>query len=296
MAGLLLAVAVAASCLLAAWTFRVATRVGPDDRRMLVLLGMAAPVLILGVLLGGSLTMMIAGCPLFTPADYIVSATVAGSFLALLAIACTRQLAAARKARADLEAIAEPVSEGPLYDDLVRLAADLGVRTPQLRIAGTPEVLACSAGIRRPMIVLSTGLLDRLDDQERAAVVAHELAHLKQRDHLLAFLIGWLRDGLSYVPTGRTGWEHYRHDREIACDAMSATATGHPGALASALFKIGTDAGRLSHLLGDFPPARASRAFLGYGILVAGVMGTIVVLSPVWYMPVCMNVFCRLGG
>jgi hypothetical protein len=77
---------------------------------------------------------------------------------------------------------------------------------------------------------------------------------------------------------------------------LTANATGRPGALASALFKVGTEPVRLSHLLDGVQPTQARRAFLGYGILAVGVMATIMALSPVWYMPFCMTVFCNLGG
>jgi len=317
MAGLIVAIGIAAAFLLAAATLRFASRwAGVGDRRLLVLLAMLGPALILGVLLGGSLSMVMAGCPLFTPVDHVILTVIAGCFLSFLTVACMRQAAKGRRARRDLLAVSEPVTAGPLHDVLARLAVSLGLSPPELRVAGTPEPLACSLGIRHPVIVLSSGLLARLDAQETEAVLAHELAHLKQHDHLVGFLIAWLRDSLFYVPAAAEGWEHYSHHREIACDALSASATGRPGALASALVKVGAggpppapgghaasfgpDAtrleARLAHLLGDVPPARAGRAVVTYGILVAGVMGTIVVLSPIWYMPFCMNLICRLPG
>lgn len=314
MAGLLIASAVAASCLLATWTFRLATRWGgAGDRRLLVLWAMAAPGLVLGVLLGGASAMVLEGCPLFTPFDQILVMTIAGSFLAFVVLACLRHVRQAMSARRALLAISEAVIEGKIHDQLGDLARRLGVPRPELRIIRTSRPLACTLGFRKPVVILSTGLLATLDTRECEAVLAHELAHLRQNDHVVAFLIAWLRDGLFYVPGTREGWERYRHDREIACDAMSAGATGRPGALASALFKVGAgcaaldshvaDFGpqpseieaRLEHLLGDSSSRRGGRAAVGYGIVAAGAMATILALSPIWYMPVCMTVFCRIG-
>lgn len=320
MAGLILAAGVAASCLLATWTFRLANRWGgAADRRMLVLWAMAVPATVLGVLLGGSVGMVLQACPLFGPADQIVVAAVAGVFIALVALACVRQTAQALRVRREILAVSEPMAEGPLFDKVADLAAKLGMAPPHLRLARTSQPLACSLGFRRRVVVLSTGLVAGLDDRECEAVIAHELAHLKQNDHVVGFLIAWLRDSLFFVPASREGWEHYRHDREIACDAMSAGATGRPGALASALFKVGGGSigaegaaipadhaahfghggagieARLSHLLGE-QPATARRAAVGYGILAVGAMATILALSPIWYMPVCMTVFCHFGG
>ena len=315
MAGLVLALGTVVAYILATWTTRLAARGGGfADRRMLVLCAMLQPGLVLRVLLGGSVAMVLAGCPFFTPLDHWLVAVIAGGFLALVAVACMRQTLQSVRIRRELTAISEPVLDGPLHARLGRLASEVGVRRPELRLAPSAEPLACSLGIFNPTVVLSSGLVAMLDDQECEAVLAHELAHLKQKDHLVGFLVAWLRDGLFYMPTAREAWDRYRHDREIDCDALSATATGRPAALASALFKVsaghvgdpcqvahfGPESSqletRLAHLLGDKAPATARRAIVSYGLLAAGVMLTIMALTPVWYLPVCMTLFCRTGG
>lgn len=313
MAGLVLALGAVVAYLLAMWTMRVAARSGGSaERRVLVLLALLAPGLVLGTLLGGSVAMVLSGCPFFTPLDAAVVWVVAGCFLALVGVACVRQAAHAMRVRRQIRDISEPVVEGPLCETLARLAASVGVRKPELRVARTAEPLACSLGLGRTTVIVSSGLLALLDDREREAVFAHELAHIKQNDHVVAFVVAWLRDGLCYMPTAREAWDRYAHDREIACDALSASATGRPAALASALFKVCTGHGyhpehaahfghdrshletRLSHLLGDTPPAAGSRAIMSYGVLASGVMAVIMALSPVWYTPLCMTVFCKL--
>ncbi|MBM3274244.1 MAG: M56 family metallopeptidase [Candidatus Sericytochromatia bacterium] len=299
MAGLVLLLGLAATGLLATWALRLAARwAGETDRRMLVLWALAAPAAVTGILLGGAVGMVLEGCPLFSLADHVAIAAVTGTFLVVLVLACIRQVAGHLKASADLVAASEPVQTGRLYDHVAALSARLGVATPDLRIAPTAEPLACSLGGRKPAIVLSDGLLSRLDERETEGVLAHELAHLKQRDHLVGFLIAWLRDSLFYVPGAGEGWERFRQDREIACDALAAAATGRPGALASALYKEAGEgaATRLSRLLGPAPATRAGRASVGYGILAAGAMMAIAALSPLWYTPLCMALFCHLGG
>ena len=67
---------------------------------------------------------------------------------------------------------------------VAELAGKLGVRrVPDLRLIdgdGVPMVWWVG---RRPIIALPAGLMGELDDQQTSMVLAHELAHLRRRDH-----------------------------------------------------------------------------------------------------------------
>lgn len=55
----------------------------------------------------------------------------------------------------------------------------LGVDEPELYVMVDPIPNAFTYGHTRPFIVLSSGLVDMLDDEERFFVIAHELGHIK---------------------------------------------------------------------------------------------------------------------
>jgi Zn-dependent protease with chaperone function len=55
----------------------------------------------------------------------------------------------------------------------------LGVDEPELYVQVDPVPNAFTYGHTRPFIVLSSGLVDMLDDEERFFVIAHELGHIK---------------------------------------------------------------------------------------------------------------------
>jgi Zn-dependent protease with chaperone function len=55
----------------------------------------------------------------------------------------------------------------------------LGVEEPELYLQVDPTPNAFTYGHTRPFIVLTTGLVDMLDDEERFFVIAHELGHIK---------------------------------------------------------------------------------------------------------------------
>jgi heat shock protein HtpX len=60
----------------------------------------------------------------------------------------------------------------------------LGIRLPQFGIINAPEPNALAVGATRDrgMIAVTRGLLDTLDDEELAAVLAHEAAHIRNGD------------------------------------------------------------------------------------------------------------------
>ncbi len=55
----------------------------------------------------------------------------------------------------------------------------LGVAEPELYITLDPTPNAFTYGHTRPFIVLTSGLVDMLDDEERFFVISHELGHIK---------------------------------------------------------------------------------------------------------------------
>lgn len=84
------------------------------------------------------------------------------------------------------ETDAEPVSatEYPdLHARMRRLAQSANLAVPKLAVADT-EVPNCFTvgGVSEATVVVSTGLLDTLSGDELDAVLAHELAHVRNRD------------------------------------------------------------------------------------------------------------------
>ncbi|MGQ3720962.1 M48 family metallopeptidase [Natrialba aegyptia] len=64
-----------------------------------------------------------------------------------------------------------------------RLAAQADVPLPSVAVADRPEPACLTVGTQRsPTIVVTTGLLERLDDDELDAALAHEVAHVANRD------------------------------------------------------------------------------------------------------------------
>jgi beta-lactamase regulating signal transducer with metallopeptidase domain len=127
---------------------------------------------------------------------------------------------------------------GWLADEAAELAEGLGVRAPQVRVLaglGSPVVW----GLGRARLLWPQGLEEALPEEGRRAVLVHELAHLRRRDHW----VGWL-----LLVGGCVWWWHplYRlvrrrlaREAEQACDAWVVQALpGQRRAYAEALLEV----------------------------------------------------------
>lgn len=66
-----------------------------------------------------------------------------------------------------------------LYALLQEACAILDMREPELYVAQTPVPNAFTSGHNNPYIVVTTGLIDLLNEDELLGVIAHELGHIK---------------------------------------------------------------------------------------------------------------------
>jgi len=73
----------------------------------------------------------------------------------------------------------------PRVYNLLREAAEvLDMAEPELYLLQTPSVNAFAIGLERRTLVLTSGLVDLMDDDELRTVIGHELGHIKS-DHML---------------------------------------------------------------------------------------------------------------
>lgn len=88
---------------------------------------------------------------------------------------------------------ARPVSrqqEPRLWNAVETLCISRGLRMPRLAVIETPARNAFASGLSREAgaITVTRGLLDALDDAELAAVLAHEVTHIRNGDARLAVI------------------------------------------------------------------------------------------------------------
>jgi beta-lactamase regulating signal transducer with metallopeptidase domain len=137
-----------------------------------------------------------------------------GGAVACAAVIATRIVRLERRLRGAL-----PASER-LQRLAVEIAAELDVsRAPELRCVESVDVpLLWCAGLR-PTVVLPARLLSLRDDQRTALILAHEIAHLRRRDHwvraveLLVSIVYW------WNPLAWAIRRQIHEAEELCCDA-----------------------------------------------------------------------------
>jgi heat shock protein HtpX len=169
------------------------------------------------------------------------------------------------------EATAE--TEPRLYRIVAELAQRAGLPMPKVYVIPdrTPNAFATGRNPRHAAVAATEGILDLLDDDQLAGVMAHELAHVKHRDILTGTIAATLAGAVAtmgrfamYSGQGRRSGGNplalmlaaigapiaamiiqmsISRTREYAADRGGAEISGTPNGLADALVKI-SGAGR----------------------------------------------------
>ncbi|HKZ13563.1 MAG TPA: M56 family metallopeptidase [Solirubrobacterales bacterium] len=113
----------------------------------------------------------------------------------------------------------------------------LGEGPRQSLIVGGPDVVVAAAGIRNARVIVSTGALAKLDEQELAAGLEHERGHIARRHPYLA-LAGSVAFALARVlPGSKDALGRLRFCLERDADEYAVGRVGDPVSLASAICK-----------------------------------------------------------
>jgi Zn-dependent protease with chaperone function len=83
-----------------------------------------------------------------------------------------------------------------LHAKLQIACTTLGVDMPDLYIQQNPLVNAFTGGVEKPIIVLHSALIERLNDEETLAVIAHEVGHI-HAEHVLYLTAARLIEALA---------------------------------------------------------------------------------------------------
>lgn len=155
-----------------------------------------------------------------------------------------------------------------LYNMVDNLAARAGIPTPKIYVMESPQPNAFATG-RNPenaAVAATRGLLETLSHEETAGVMAHELAHIKNRDTLIMTITATIAGAISMLanfaiffggsrnnPLGFIGvilmmvlapmaaavvQMAISRTREYEADRIGAEICGNPLWLASALAKL----------------------------------------------------------
>lgn len=89
-----------------------------------------------------------------------------------------------------------------LHAKLQIACTTLGVDMPDMYIQQNPLVNAFTGGVEKPIIVLHSALIERLNDEETLAVIAHEVGHI-HAEHVLYLTAARLMEALANLSVAR---------------------------------------------------------------------------------------------
>ncbi len=130
----------------------------------------------------------------------------------------------------------EPYSDSRLNTDFSELSKKMGIMNAELRVAKVGSAFSVSLRGRK-LVAVSPVLLQSLSQDEKQAVLAHELSHLRNRDSLAKGLARFARFAFAFDPVIRLLEAAIHRERELLADMSAAACTHKPLALASALIK-----------------------------------------------------------
>jgi len=121
-------------------------------------------------------------------------------------------------------------------------------KPPELYVTQDPTVNAWTLGLDHPFVVVSTGVLDLLDDEELRVVLGHELGHVLSGHALYSSVLFTLMriSGVgAFIPLGNLGLraivmalkEWYRK-AELSCDRAGLLVSQDPGAVTRVHMKM----------------------------------------------------------
>lgn len=182
-----------------------------------------------------------------------------------------------------------PQDAPQIYDVVQKLVARAELPMPKVYIVPSPQPNAFATGRNpsRSAVAVSTGLLDTLNIQELAGVIAHELAHVKNRDTMTMTVAATIAGAISMFANvlqfgamfgrrdNRGGWlgllvavivapfaamlvqMAISRSREYEADRVGSFFCGNPLWLASALDRIHTIARQTPYPEAEMAPAAA---------------------------------------
>ena len=152
-----------------------------------------------------------------------------------------------------------------LHAKLQIACTTLGVDMPELYVQQNPVVNAFTGGVDKPIIVLHSSLIERLNDEETLAVIAHEVGHI-HAEHVLYLTAARLLEALANISVARLvpGAEivkflisagissallAWARRAELSCDRAALLVTQDPHVIGRTMMKLcgGTFASKIDY-------------------------------------------------
>ena len=150
---------------------------------------------------------------------------------------------------------AQPITEAEaprLYNMVRRLASKAGVPMPRVYLIPTeqPNAFATGRNPEHAVVAVTEGILRILDDEELEGVLAHELAHVTNRDILISTIAATLAGAITYL-AHMAQWAAFfgggRHDDDDGPSPITMMLMAIVAPLAAMLVQLAVSRSREFH-------------------------------------------------
>lgn len=128
-----------------------------------------------------------------------------------------------------------------VYDQYLKVASVLDVaEPPELYITQSPYLNGLTIGLDKPIIGISSSVVQQFDEEELRFVLGHELGHAQSGHALYRTMLMWvlrLTGGLSWLPVGAVGLRlilaalsEWQRKSELSADRAGVLSVQNPAA------------------------------------------------------------------
>lgn len=126
-----------------------------------------------------------------------------------------------------------------VHEAYLQVAAVLDVpNPPELYVTRNPDLGGLTIGVDKPIVSITSGAVQNLDEEELRYLLAHELGHAQSGHALYRTMLSWvlrLTSGLSWLPVGAVGLRiilaalyEWQRKSELSADRAGMLAVQNP--------------------------------------------------------------------
>ena len=115
-----------------------------------------------------------------------------------------------------------------IYSIIDNFIKKIKIKAPDVSLAHKKYISPFVIGIKKPTLVLSPHLLEKLSSNEKETLIQHELSHIKRKDNLIGWIALVLRDFLFFNPFAYIAYNLIKTEQERDSDKLVVKYSNRP--------------------------------------------------------------------
>ncbi|MBM3711985.1 MAG: M56 family metallopeptidase [Actinobacteria bacterium] len=161
---------------------------------------------------------------LFSNPNYIILAIILSAIMAILIVRWTTLALFFRRLAYEEKVTRKEAPE--FYGIIDDFISKTKTSSPDISLTHKNYISPFIVGVRRFTLVISPGLLERLNRSEKETLIQHELSHIKRKDNKIGWLALILKDLNFFNPFAYISYSLIRSEQEKACDRLVVEYSG----------------------------------------------------------------------